>query len=338
MLESVLLRFPGPLGARRVKPWTEYRLAMLRNGYRPLLNRCKVPVLQNWPRLAVDEAMVLAWDRSAHLSSGMVFDGDLAAMDVDVPNAAWVAELAAAIGGKFPALFRQGLVRHAGGPKECWVARVDKPFGLLRSRKWYRAGDDPKDPATPTYRVECFSSRRGRIIRQIGVDGPHKRNRFGEVISTYQFNGGASPATVPRASLPILPKAAFGAACDLLDAIAAREGLIAIDETRAGNGRGVVFDLVDTMTFEGADGAYKLDELESEYWRAQYQGRDFRVSSSFLGHGSNSSKCSVGYAKRGRCIFIHDFETELTHMPAGRGPPDMAKVCARLARLNRRAK
>jgi hypothetical protein len=304
-----------------MKPCTEYRLAMLRNGYRPLLNRCKIPVLDDWPRLVVDEAMVLVWDRSVHLSTGMAFDADLAATDVDVPNAAWVAELADAIDKKYPGLFRRGLVRHAGGIKECWIARVDKPFGLIRSRKWYRASDgDPKDRAVPKYQIECFSSRRGRIVRQIGIDGPHACDRFGNVISTYAFTDNASPATVHRSELPILPKSAFVMACDLLDQIATREGLTVVKETQTGNGRGVVYDLTDSMTFESGACAYTLEELEDEYWVAKHEGRDFRVSSSFLGHGSNHSKCKVGYSQRHRCIRVHDFKTELTHLPGNCEP------------------
>ena len=56
------------------------------------------------------------------------------------------------------------------------------------------------------------------------------------MISTYQFAGGASPATTPRASLPVLPKAAYALACDLFDEIAATAGLTAVKEARRGRG------------------------------------------------------------------------------------------------------
>ena len=81
--------------------------------------------------------------------------------------------------------------------------------------------------------VECFGSLG---TRQFAIDGPHTRNRQGEVISTYQFAGGASPATTPRASLPVLPKAAYALACDLFDGIAAAAGLTAVKECRASRG------------------------------------------------------------------------------------------------------
>ena len=34
---------------------TAFRLAMLKNGFQPLLNDCKRPIEKGWPRHAVDE-------------------------------------------------------------------------------------------------------------------------------------------------------------------------------------------------------------------------------------------------------------------------------------------
>ena len=103
---------------------TQFRLTMLANGYQPLLNDCKRPIEKGWPRKSVDAAEVLAWDRSALESTGLRLDGDLAVIDVDVSEAALVEELAEALGKRFPELFLRGLVRHAGGAKEAWIARV----------------------------------------------------------------------------------------------------------------------------------------------------------------------------------------------------------------------
>ena len=44
---------------------TAYRLAMLANGFQPLLNDCKRSIEKGWPTKIVDEAEVLSWDRSA---------------------------------------------------------------------------------------------------------------------------------------------------------------------------------------------------------------------------------------------------------------------------------
>ena len=290
---------------------TSFRLAMLANGYWPVLTDCKQPIEKGWPKHRPDEAEIMSWDRSALLSTGMKLDGDLAVIDADVRDAGLVDTLARTMDEKFPELFARGLVRHAGGPKEAWIARVDAPFKYIGSWCWYPAGSDPADPAVPKHRVECFGSRG---TRHFGIDGPHTR-RNGEVISTYHFAGGASPATTPRASLPVLPKAAYAAACDLFNEIAAKAGLIAVKKSK-GSGAGVVYDLTNAMRFESDGGTYRLDELDTARLAAQHEGRDLRVTSSFLGHGTNPTKCIVGYSPKHRSVCIHDFEEGVTHLPA----------------------
>jgi hypothetical protein len=240
---------------------TRFRLAMLRNGFQPLLNDCKRPIEVGWPKKIVDEAEVLSWDRSALESTGLKIDGDLAVIDVDVADASLVTALADAFDARFPALFRDGFVRHAGGPKEAWIARVDKPFQRIASRRWYR-GSDPDDPAVPKHIVECFGSL---TTRQFGIDGPHARTREGVIIDTYQFAGGASPATTLRASLPVLPKTAFAQACDLFDEIAAAAGLATIKKARNSRGDTAprVFELdADTKINTQDYGVMTVAELE----------------------------------------------------------------------------
>jgi hypothetical protein len=242
-----------------MRPHTAFRLAMLKNGFQPLLNDCKRPIEKGWPTKHVDEAEVRAWDRSALTSTGLKLDGDLAVIDVDVSEAAFVGALAGALDRRFPELFARRLVRHAGGPKEAWIARVDEPFRRLASRRWYR-GSDPDDPAVPKHQVECFGSRG---TRQFAIDGPHTR-RQGEVISTYQFAGGASPATASRASLPVLPKAAYAEACGLFDEIAATAGLTAIKAAHdGGEPTPMIFELDADTVIETRDyGAMTVAELE----------------------------------------------------------------------------
>jgi hypothetical protein len=75
------------------------------------------------------------------------------------------------------------------------------------------------------------------------------------------------------------------------------------------------------MLFRSENGTYRLNELEEAYFAALHEGRELRVTSSFLGHGGNPTKCIVGYVRRSCCIYVHDFETGLTHMPADRKPP-----------------
>jgi hypothetical protein len=257
-----------------MKERTAFRLAMLRNGFQPLLNDCKRPIEKGWPKHTVDEAEVLAWDRTALASTGLKLDGDLAVIDVDVADAELIKALADALGKRFPALFEHGLVRHAGGPKEAWIARVDASFQWIGSRCWYR-GDDPDDSAVPKHRVECFGSLG---TRQFAIDGPHARNQAGEVIDMYEFAGGASPATVPRATLPVLPQAAYTLACDLFDEIAQAAGFTAISGSR-GEAELRRFELDADTEVETRDyGTMTVAELER--LRKRIQG-DIRCSGSF---------------------------------------------------------
>jgi hypothetical protein len=312
---------------------TTFRLATLANDYWPLLNNCKAAVDNGWQTRRPTEAEILRWDRSIYRSTGMKIDDDLAVIDVDVLDQALVEALKDAFAREFPALFAHGIVRHAGQPKEAWFARVDKPFRQFRSRRWYHGGD-LKDRTTPQFRVECFGSR---ATRQFGIDGPHTREA-GRTVRVYQCTNGASPATVPRSELPVLPQTAYARVCDLFEGIAAAADLVIIprerDPDRAPGA--VVYDLTDDMVFENGCAAYRgLEELAEACVVAEHQGHKLRVTSSFLGHGTNTTKCIVGYAKGGRYVFIHDFETGLTHKPANRAPPDTVKF---FELLNRGAK
>jgi hypothetical protein len=301
---------------------THFRLAMLQNGYWPVLNNCKQAKLNGWQRKRPDRDEILSWDRSVYLSTGMKIDGDLAVIDADIREKALIDALIDALDERYPELFVHGLVRHAGEVKQAWFVRSEEPFRKICTRKWTRG--DPDDPKAETQHVECFSSR---TTRQFGVDGPHTREG-NKIIRSYQFVDDASPATIPRTALPILPKAAMTAACNLFEGMAQDAGLAVIKRTGndGGAGKRVVYDLADDMVFESDHGSYHgLEELTDAYAAAEHEGYKLRVTSSFLGHGSNASKCIVGYSKGGRYVFIHDFETELTHKPADRAPPTVFK-------------
>jgi hypothetical protein len=292
---------------------TAFRLAMLANGFVPLLNDCKRPIEKGWPRKIIDEAEVLSWDRSALASTGLKIDGDLAAIDADVADAGLIDALAGEFNKKFPELFARGLVRHAGGPKEAWFARVDEPFRRLASRRWYRG--DPDDPAVPKHHVECFGSLG---TRQFGVDGPHARNRAG-VISVYRFAGGASPATTPRSALPVLPRAAYELACDRFDEIAAAAGLTAIKQVRTSRGEIAprVFELDADTEIETQDcGVMTVAKLERSM-----RGRSLRCSGTF--HDRTRVRTDshlIGWGRYG--LSIHDTMTGTTWHRRTRAPSE----------------
>jgi hypothetical protein len=321
---------------------TIFRLAILKNGYWPLLNDCKRSIEKGWPKKKANEAEILSWDRSALLSTGLKIDGDLAVIDVDVADAELVETLAERLGERFPELFARGLVRHAGGPKEAWIARVDTPFRRLASRRWYR-GSDPDDPAIAKHMVECFGSLG---TRQFAIDGPHARNPRGEVTSIYRFAGGASPATVPRSSLPVLPEAAYAAACNLFDEIAAAAGLTAIKEMR--NGRGVAalkrFELDADTEVETHDwGAMTVAELE-RFMRARGARANatstLRCSGSF--HDPTRVRTDSHLINWGRYgLGIYDTMTETTWHRRTRAPIEdmmIANILLQIAQCRETAK
>ena len=200
----------------------------------------------------------------------------------------------------------------------------------LASRRWYRGGN-PDDREVPKHHVECFGSLG---TRQFGVDGPHARNRAGKVISVYQFTGGASPATTPRASLPVLPKAAFGLACDLFDEIAAAAGLTAIKEIR--NARGEVtprvFELeADTEIETREHGAMMVAELE-RFMRARH-AQNMRCSGSF--HDRTRMRTDshlIGWGRYG--LSIHDTMTQTTWHRRERAPSARFKFLGQMLGRN----
>ena len=101
---------------------TAFRLAMLANGYWPLLNDCKKAIETGWPKRRVDEAEVLSWDRSALLSTGLKLDGDLAVIDVDVSDAALVERL----GGRARRAIPRAVHARPGAPRRRAEGSLDR--------------------------------------------------------------------------------------------------------------------------------------------------------------------------------------------------------------------
>src|SRR5262245_18433883 len=107
---------------------TQFRLAMLDNGYWPLLNDCKRPIEKDWQKKRPAKAEVLSWDRRPLASTGIKIDGDLAVIDAHIREPALIDALAAALDNRYPELFARGLVCHAGELKEAWFAPTETPF------------------------------------------------------------------------------------------------------------------------------------------------------------------------------------------------------------------
>jgi hypothetical protein len=298
---------------------TVFRLAMLANGFTPLLNDGKRSIEKGWPRQRVTEADVLAWDRSLLATTGLRIDDDLAVIDVDTVEPALVQALAVALDKSFPELFARGLVRHAGGAKEAWIARVDEPFARLASWRWHRGGDPDSDPKQI---VECFGSL---ATRQFAIDGPRDRN------SAYQFTDGASPATRRLSELPILPKAAYSEACNQFDEIARAAGWTAVKERRRGGSDGAtlrIFEL-DAETVIDTDALGEMTIAELERLARRRDAGALRCSGSF--HDETRRRTDSHLINWGRYgLGVHDCMTEETWHRRERGPTERFEFLARL--------
>ena len=171
----------------------------------------------------------------------------------------------------------------------------------------------------PKHQVECFGSLG---MRQFAIDGPHARCQ-GEVISTYQFVGGVSPATTPRTSLPVLPKAAYALACDLFDGIAAAAGLACVKESRTGRGEATprVFALDADTEIETRDhGVMTIAELECFLRKRRPEGAaTLRCSGRF--HDRTRARTDSHLINWGRHgLGIYDTMTETTWHRRERAP------------------
>jgi hypothetical protein len=306
-------------------PLTALRLRLLANGYTPLPNYDKVCREWNWPRLVVDAAAIVSWKGSRSLrrqATGLRVENGLCVLDVDSTDLRLTKGFRADLAGSNPAVATQALERHggAGGKFALFCRREEEEeeeaYYRIQSRKWVR----PENIDKPTeeraeHRLEVFADTKGG--RQFGAFGPHSHDADGKVVREYRWPD-RSPADVPLAELPLLTKAEVFALTSAFDARATALGYIAVPHTTRGETvPRFVYDLTDTMDFDG----YGLDELESVLAVSRCRpGDSARISSDFLGHGTNPTKCIIGFSGLHNSVCVHDFETGITHLPADRKP------------------
>ena len=158
--------------------------------------------------------------------------------------------------------------------------------------------------------------------------GPHSHDEHGHVIHEYRWPG-RSPADVPLADLPVVGKTQLFALVDDFDARAEACGYVALEHSRSGE---TFPNSCSTSprrcasTPSMASGVDPPGASDGYHYAQHRSGIDYRVSSSFLGHGANLTKCHVGWSGYRDCITVHDYETGITHLPADRKPVEDERI------------
>ena len=288
-----------------MKQVTETRLAAFRNGFSVIPNVDKRCLRAGWPKLVVDEAEIKRWARiKAYEATGIRLENGLAVIDLDVDIENF-ADLSNYLLNKFPDL-GDALFRTGAGNKEAWYVRTDEPFSRIASPLF--VGDDPENGL----RVEIFG---GGSSRQFGSLGWHTKDEL-----EYAWYEGQSPATVPLADLPLIPKNDMFAIVDAVTAWLRAQDYKHL--TDAGSGEidpEVVYDLLPDMIFETQhDGPLDLAEL-----RNLGSGN---CSASFVSGdiARNVRRCLVGVADGG--VTVWDSMTGTTHMEASAAPVDTGRL------------
>jgi hypothetical protein len=289
---------------------TAVRLQLKALGYDPIPLRIDKKPYTGWPKEPNDPDSIGRWGRYfGAVATGIRLyqSPGLFVLDLDIRIAAIRDAILQAYEQRWPEFMSGCVRRHSQGVPLALIGRSDARTNTLRSRRWQEKDNaDEKDN-----RVEVFTPRSKRYL---GVDGAHSASR------SYAYHG--RPLwEVPPGQLAEFPAGDISAALSVADEIMQAAGLTAIRAAgQGGESARIVYDLTDAMRFENENDSYTLDELEDARIAAGHEGRELRVTSSFLGYGTNPTKCIVGYSRRSRCVFIHDFETGLTHMPADRAP------------------
>jgi hypothetical protein len=266
-------------------------------------------MLPNWPKVEVDEAQCRRWMRqSRYRAIGLRVEPPLLVLDIDVPD----PRAAVAVRNLVPRAAQDGLIRIGAPPKVAYflrLAEAGEPFREAHTRK-FAIGDTK-------VQVQAFAGGGGGA--QFGAFGPHSHDKVtGDVLRTYHWLDGRSPATVRLDALPELPR---GRVMDFLDAaddlLAAWPGAAPV----LGSARGEVlqdqcYDLREDQVFTDAEGfEYSLDELTAEAKaRRELKQPNLRLRAWDDPSSSGSPRCKVHWS-RDRGLAIVDFATNKTHHP-----------------------
>jgi len=285
---------------------TEDRLRLLSLGYTPLPARGKLCLLEGWPHVTPDRAVVEKWKRNLDLcSSGIRLEGRQIAIDLDVMDANLVEQMLDKLWDHWPDL-DNAPQRIGRAPKVLYLAQLPKgeaALTVMSTKHWVSPSGEPMH-------VEVFGGGRSRFI---GWCGPHTvEDKIGPdgwvVHRTYDDAG----TLVPAEDLPMITMATLRAWLEDCDTLFQRAGYVE-HRPQAGASAKFVRDIEEDMVFDCDDGVIRegvaamVDYADND--------RNARCALSFLDKAAtNTTRCRVSLADDGE-LRIFDFGDWVTHAP-----------------------
>ena len=241
---------------------TAYRKRLLAAGYQPLPVNGKIVKLEDWPNIAVTDAIINAWaqDWPDHLSTGLL-TRHTPVVDIDITDEGAAEELEALV----EKMLGKSAVRIGRAPKRAIFFRTDTPF-CKRERKYVA-------PNGNKHQIEILGDG-----QQVVVNGIHPDTK-----QHYRWHGGEPGPQLKHGDLPSLTPdqadAFLAAATELLQE---RGWKIDEDEKRkrkgkskAGtNGKG---DKNTGTIRERAYATTALDNLTDELAATKEPGRNIKL-------------------------------------------------------------
>jgi hypothetical protein len=327
------------------------RLQLLKNGYLPIPNHGKFPVLKGWNLSGYANKEILqnpkgtpshmikswGWRLPYAVSTGGRLD-DFGAADFDINDKAATEHLTDWLAREVPDVAARAPTRFGGGEYKMalFMRFTGEPFIRLGSRKYHK----PDEPPERYHHVELFGgkeTKEGKCSRQFALYGPRSYAADGSVETEYVWDESIPTlAEVPRADLPVMTRDQALALIETFETWAEANGWIVIQEDDdEGDGESSdVFDIdIETARFDiyrGTQGV-TYEELKTELSISS----DVRVSPSFMGVISDRlDRCSLFWSKRfPDCVVIKDWKGNFRHYPIQCKPTDMEDFGARIKQL-----
>lgn len=309
------------------------RHALLANGYRPIPLADKVAFMKGWPTMTVDAGAIDGWPTTLKredtsvpvVTTGVQMTGDLIGVDVDVLDKNAVDELFNLAADTFgDSWLYDVLIRVGKPPKELWLFRTDRPYGMWKTPRY-------RDAAGTDHMIEVYG---GDSVRYFGAIGPHSMERDENdrlIVETgaykvrhwYTWGDGEDPTNKPVEDLPIV-------SVELLeeflwkadDLMAEREGWAPAPRQKAAGSfeASTVYKLTRDMVFDTPEGFMSYEDA------AAYAAMDRSASCSAswldgMPH-KNKTRCRLHALGEGSSLDLQafDFDSFTTYLPLDAAP------------------